>query len=149
LAERVELPAGLVRFTARFDQGEFWLAHEELEELWLDDRRDLFKGLIHLAAACLHLQRGNRNGALTKLDSAARLIAGDEGGLPGFDAAGLLAAATALTEAARANQPGTVPRLADYFDLPDTPTSEAAQLPYRVRRYEHGYRTGRDPHRRD
>ena len=53
------LAAGL----ARFDVGAFWHAHEAWEEAWKSDpqpHRDCWKGLIQIAAACYHLQRGNR-----------------------------------------------------------------------------------------
>ena len=53
------LAAGL----ARFDAGAFWHAHEAWEEAWKSDpapHRDCWKGLIQIAAACYHLQRGNR-----------------------------------------------------------------------------------------
>ncbi len=47
----------------RFDAGAFWHAHEVWEEAWKADgaaNRDRWKGLIQIAAACYHLQRGNQ-----------------------------------------------------------------------------------------
>ncbi len=45
-----------------FDAGQPWHAHEVWEEAWKEDRsaqRDAWKGLIQVAAAVYHLQRGN------------------------------------------------------------------------------------------
>jgi hypothetical protein len=57
-----ELPAQYVDFFHRFNRGEYFQAHEVLEELWLQDRRgpsgDYFKGLIQIAGAFVHLQKG-------------------------------------------------------------------------------------------
>ena len=44
-----------------FNRGEYFEAHDVLEELWLEDRHgadgDFFKGLIQLAGAFVHLQK--------------------------------------------------------------------------------------------
>ncbi|MBA2479576.1 MAG: DUF309 domain-containing protein [Planctomycetes bacterium] len=62
-----------------FDAGEHWHAHEVWEALWKDDRapdRDYLKGLIHYAAACYHVKRGNLRPALRLLGSGrAHLLA--------------------------------------------------------------------------
>ena len=56
------LPAQYVDFFQRFNRGEYFAAHEILEELWLQDRRgpsgDYFKGLIQIAGAFVHLEKG-------------------------------------------------------------------------------------------
>lgn len=68
VAERVAQFAGH-RLDARylgyfdcFNRQEFYEAHDVLEDLWLLDRRgpdgDFFKGLIQLAGAFVHLQKG-------------------------------------------------------------------------------------------
>jgi hypothetical protein len=146
------LPPALLRYLARFDHGEYWLAHEELEALWLADRRDVYKGLIHLAAASLHLERGNAAGALTKFTSAARCLASDAASLPALDAPALCATVEELRDRAQAGEgpPSSRLQLAQFFALAEPPAPEVAvELPYRVRRYEHGYRPGRSPQRRD
>ena len=65
LAEGVEL----------FNRGLYWEAHETWEQAWIPDRRGpdrgFYKGLIQVAAGCLHYQRGNRRGALNKWRSGA------------------------------------------------------------------------------
>jgi hypothetical protein len=48
-------------FFVCFDRGQYFEAHDVLEELWLEDRRgpdgDFYKGLIQLAGAFVHLQK--------------------------------------------------------------------------------------------
>ena len=58
-----------------FNQGEFFICHEVLEEIWLTEtpaEKPFYQGLIQTAAAFHHLQRGNRSGA------ASLLVAGLE-----------------------------------------------------------------------
>jgi uncharacterized protein len=52
---------------ALFDAGHFWHAHESWEELWLrsaDTPKVFIQGLIQVAAALVHWQRGNRRGLI-------------------------------------------------------------------------------------
>jgi len=60
LAEGVEL----------FNSGRYWEAHEVWEREWTPDRKGpdsgFYKGLIQVAAGCLHYTRRNRRGALNK-----------------------------------------------------------------------------------
>src|SRR6185503_16988265 len=48
---------------AAYDRGDFFLAHEVLEPAWMGAadpaERDLYQGLIKLAAAFVHAARGN------------------------------------------------------------------------------------------
>lgn len=48
-------------FFVCFNRGQYYEAHDVLEDLWLEDRRgsdgDYFKGLIQLAGAFVHLQK--------------------------------------------------------------------------------------------
>lgn len=49
-----------------FNRGEFWHAHEAWEAEWLatsGDRAQLLQGLIQLAAACYHVQKGTLRSA--------------------------------------------------------------------------------------
>jgi predicted metal-dependent hydrolase len=48
----------------------FFEAHEVLEGLWMRTRDRGQQGLIQLAAALYHIQRGNLKGARTMLDRA-------------------------------------------------------------------------------
>ncbi len=56
-----DFQSGLVLFNA----GKFWHAHEDWERLWLrstDPTRSFIQGLIQVAAALVHWQRGNPRG---------------------------------------------------------------------------------------
>lgn len=152
-------PVRLLRFIDRFDRGEYWLAHEELEALWLERRRDFYKGLIHVAACLVHVGRGNWKGAATKARSGLEHL----GKQPpedcaGFDLPALRRRVGALLEHLEALVAGD----ADRFDETLRPAlgplfagrvpeglAEHEELPYRVRRHDEGYRLGRDPRARD
>jgi predicted metal-dependent hydrolase len=58
-----------------FNRGEYWEAHEAWEREWLPDRKGpdsgFYKGLIQVAAGCLHYTRHNRRGAVNKWRSGA------------------------------------------------------------------------------
>jgi predicted metal-dependent hydrolase len=58
-----------------FNSGHYWEAHEAWENEWMPDRKGpeagLYKGLIQVAAGCLHYQRRNRRGAVNKWTSGA------------------------------------------------------------------------------
>ena len=68
----------LDRGVALFNQGLYWEAHEAWEEAWTPDRRGpdrgFYKGLIQVAAGCLHYRRRNRRGALNKWRSGAAYL---------------------------------------------------------------------------
>jgi len=54
-----------------FNRGEFFSCHEVLEEIWLEEpesEKPFYQGVIQVAAAFHHFQRGNRVG----LDSLLR-----------------------------------------------------------------------------
>lgn len=64
--KRITVPGNLLRACAEFNSGLFYECHESLEEVWQEERgpvRDLYKGLIQVAAAFVHLSRGNYIGA--------------------------------------------------------------------------------------
>jgi predicted metal-dependent hydrolase len=58
-----------------FNAGRYWDAHEAWEEAWMPDRRGpdsgFYKGLIQVAAGCLHYGRRNRRGTVNKWRSGA------------------------------------------------------------------------------
>lgn len=149
-SESVDLiPRQVIRFVARFDRREYWLAHEELEELWQEDRSDFYKGLIQVAAGFVHVDRENWNGARTLMKSALEYLDGYPNQHRHFDVeavrratrralreVGFLAEGKAsdFDDAARF-------RLAQCFAGDVRPGAvEDVELPYRVRRYEEGYR---------
>jgi len=65
----------LARGVELFNQGRYWEAHEAWEEAWTPDRRGpdrgFYKGLIQVAAGCLHYHRCNRRGTVNKWRSGA------------------------------------------------------------------------------
>jgi predicted metal-dependent hydrolase len=66
---------GLRRGIELFNAGHYWDAHEVWEHEWMPDREGpdagFFKGLIQVAAGCLHYTRHNRRGAINKWRSGA------------------------------------------------------------------------------
>lgn len=61
----------------RFNAREFWHAHEAWETLWLvaeTEIDDFLQGLIQLAAAYHHLQRGTLRGAVRLFDTSLRRL---------------------------------------------------------------------------
>ena len=71
-----------------YERGDFFLAHELLEPAWMgtDDiaERELYQGLIKLAAAFVHGVRGNPRGVGKNLEGARdRLVAARDAGVDG------------------------------------------------------------------
>ena len=68
----------LLRGADLFNAGLFWEAHEAWEEAWTPDRhgpdRGFYKGLIQVAAGCLHSSRHIRRGAVIKWRSGAAFL---------------------------------------------------------------------------
>jgi uncharacterized protein len=69
------LKAGLEEGIGLFNGGSYWEAHEAWERDWMPDRTGpdggFYKGLIQVAAGCLHYKRRNRRGAINKWRSGA------------------------------------------------------------------------------
>jgi predicted metal-dependent hydrolase len=58
-------------------RGEFFAAHEELEDAWRaaePEERDFYQGLVHVAVAWYQAGRGNRVGCERQLEKAARRL---------------------------------------------------------------------------
>ena len=56
---------------------DYFDAHEELEDEWRSaptEERDFLQGLVHVAVAWLHAERGNRPGCERQLEKAARRL---------------------------------------------------------------------------
>lgn len=50
-----------------FSEGKYFEAHEALEAAWLEEKgkvRDLYRGILQVGVAYLHITRGNYNGAV-------------------------------------------------------------------------------------
>ena len=68
---------GLERGLELIDAGEFFAAHEELEDEWRDApqaERDFVQGLVHVTVAWYHAGRGNRPGCERQLAKALRRL---------------------------------------------------------------------------
>jgi predicted metal-dependent hydrolase len=97
-AEPASVEEALVLGVARWDERRYFEAHELLEHAWKlgpDTDRDLWKGVIQVAVAGVHLQRGNRTGARRLLDRALGRLAGQPSSHRGIDVAALRATASA------------------------------------------------------
>jgi predicted metal-dependent hydrolase len=72
-------PVGLTEGLELIREGAYFEAHEELEDEWRDAapaERDFLQGLVHVAVAWLHAERGNRPGCERQLEKAALRLAG-------------------------------------------------------------------------
>ena len=114
------MPQGDPRFqqgVELFNAGEWYAAHDLFEELWhetADPERRSLQGILQVAVAQLHLQRGNRRGATILFGEALGRL--KRPGTPdlGLDLASLCRAAQQRLEALqRDGDPGscTVPVL--------------------------------------
>ena len=73
--------------------GEFFAAHEELEDAWRaaePAERDFLQGLVHVAVAWYQAGRGNRVGCERQLEKAQRRLAPYAPQHRGVDVAALL-----------------------------------------------------------
>src|SRR5215211_8289208 len=71
-------PSSLLRGVELFNAHQFWHAHEAWEELWLHasgDEKVFLQGLIQLAAAYHHVQRGTFRGGVRLFDAAFSKLA--------------------------------------------------------------------------
>jgi uncharacterized protein len=68
---------GLERGLELIRAGDYFEAHEELEDEWREApaaERDFLQGLVHVSVAWLHAGRGNRPGCERQLEKAARRL---------------------------------------------------------------------------
>ena len=60
-----------------FNAGEYWLAHEQLEEAWKDENgavRELYRAILQTAVVYLHITRANYNGAVKEYGHVQKWI---------------------------------------------------------------------------
>jgi uncharacterized protein len=95
--------------------GEYFEAHEELEDEWREapqGERDFLQGLVHVAVAWLHAERVNRNGCERQLEKAARRLGPYAPEHRGVDVAAVLAdVATARERVERGSLDLAAPRI--------------------------------------
>jgi len=76
-----------------FNAGEYFEAHEALEDAWNDENgkvRDLYRGILQIAVTYLHITRGNYNGAVKVYGRSQKWMKGWADICRGIDVAGLL-----------------------------------------------------------
>jgi predicted metal-dependent hydrolase len=80
----------LVEGIRLFNQGDYFMSHETLEEHWVEapeEDRDFLQGLIHLAVGFLHHGRGNAKGALLQFSKASKRLESYPDAYQGVDVA--------------------------------------------------------------
>ncbi len=110
-----EPPREVLRFVQLLEDGEFYEAHEVLEDLWVIEvppRKDAYKGMIMAAVGLCHWQRGNHAAARRMIDESMRRLRGMPDTLAGIDLAGFL---------------GTLGRLRGMLDLATPPSWRVAR----------------------
>lgn len=87
--ENRDRPAHLLGFVATFNAGRFYEAHDVLEELWLRERHgaegEFYQGLIQLAGAFVHVEKGGRAPATSLLKLARGRLGAYPAGHLGLD----------------------------------------------------------------
>jgi hypothetical protein len=71
-----------------FNRGDFFEAHSVWEDVWRPARgakRNFYQGLIQVAVALTHYQRGRPRGAIRLFGTAQRKLAGAPAGYRGLD----------------------------------------------------------------
>ena len=113
MRSRSEVQSGLERGLQLVDRGEYFAAHEALEEAWRaaeQAERDFFQGLVHVAVAWYQAQRGNRVGCERQLAKAERRLAPYAPVHRGVDVAGILRQVAAARAAYPALPPARIRR---------------------------------------
>lgn len=101
-------PAQLCQGIDLFNSGEWFEAHEALEDLWAGeqgDARHLYQGILQVAVALHHWREGNFRGAMFLLGSAGELLARVEPVCQGVDVAALLQGAARFHRALETQGP--------------------------------------------
>jgi predicted metal-dependent hydrolase len=84
-----------------FNAHRFFEAHEELELAWMEERgpvRELYRGILQIAVAYYHIQRGNHRGAAKMFQRSWRWLAPFPARCRGIAVAELIAHARASEE---------------------------------------------------
>ena len=82
-----------------FEAGDYFAAHEALEHAWKAEAgpgRELYRGLLQIAVACLQIERGNFNGAVKMFWRARQWLAPLPAACRGVDTHKLRSAAAAV-----------------------------------------------------
>lgn len=137
VTKTVTVPGNFRRACDEFNSGRFFECHETLEELWQQERggvRDLYKGLIQVAAGFVHIKRPNHFGADRLTRTALGYLAPYRAtGAMGFDVEAIARGVEAVNR--RVNELGRA-RIGEY-DLALRPVYafDEALLPAEARRW--------------
>jgi hypothetical protein len=108
--KRITVPGNLRRGCDDFNRGKFFECHESFEDIWQQEQgrvRDLYKGLIQVAAAFVHITRGNFAGAERLLRTGLGYLQPYRAdGAMGFDVDGVCRATEAAHREVLALGPG-------------------------------------------
>jgi hypothetical protein len=133
----ITVPGNLRLGCDEFNSGLFYECHERFEEIWQQERgpvRDLYKGLIQIAAGFVHLSRLNFTGAERLLRTGRGYLSPYRGGgAMGFDVDQITSAAEAVHTRLLECGPGRVAEV----DLTARPVFEfdAQRLPQEALRW--------------
>lgn len=112
----------------RFNERRYWNAHESWERLWLcasPPLKQFLQGLIQLAAAYHHVQRGNVAGAVRLFDSALSKLAPYPPGHCGINR-------ESVTREAEADRLASASGAVDSVRFPRIPVPDASAFPSRA-----------------
>ncbi len=110
VTRRITVPGNLRLACEQFNSGRFFECHETLEEVWQQENGELnglYKGIIQVAAAFVHVGRGNGSGADRLFATALAYLAPFRANSAmGFDVEALCQTAERAREALSALAPG-------------------------------------------
>ncbi|KEK25153.1 DUF309 domain-containing protein [Bacillus gaemokensis] len=70
-----EYPFAYYEFFVKYNEGDYYTCHDLLEEMWLEDRSNLFlKELLQMAVAQYHYSYGNVKGARLMMEVAEQYL---------------------------------------------------------------------------
>jgi hypothetical protein len=108
MADDLDGPPEIPVFARCWNEGDFFAAHEVLEGLWIRCRDEGLRGLIQLAVALYHIQRGNRKGARTMIQRARPRLQNPRNSPFGIDLAMMDAYAACVGAALDAGEPDEI-----------------------------------------
>lgn len=70
-----DYPLAYYEFFVKYNEEDYYTCHDLLEEMWLEDRGNLFlKGLLQMAVAQYHYSYGNIKGARLMMEVAEQYL---------------------------------------------------------------------------
>ncbi|PEE42754.1 DUF309 domain-containing protein [Bacillus pseudomycoides] len=70
-----DYPLAYYEFFVKYNEGDYYMCHDLLEEMWLEERSNLFlKGLLQMVVAQYHYSYGNIKGARLMMEVAEQYL---------------------------------------------------------------------------